>query len=36
MTKLKEMHGITMDWIYAGDASALPFSLARVVLRAVS
>ncbi len=36
MARLKEAHGITMDWIYAGDASALPFSLARVVLRAVS
>lgn len=36
MTKLKEKHGITMDWIYAGDASALPFSLAKAVLKAAS
>ncbi len=32
MAKLKDMLGISMDWIYAGDPSALPFSLARVVL----
>lgn len=36
MAKLKEMHGITMDWIYAGDASSLPFSLAKAVLKAAS
>lgn len=36
MAKLKEMHGISMDWIYAGDPSALPFSLAKIMLRAAS
>ena len=36
MVKLKEMHGISMDWIYAGDPSALPFSLAKIMLRAAS
>lgn len=36
MARLKEMHGITTDWVYAGDASALPFSLAKAVLRAES
>ncbi len=36
MAKLKEMHGITTDWIYAGDPSALPFSLAKVIRKAAS
>ena len=36
MARLKDLHGITMDWIYAGDASALPFALAKAVLRAAS
>lgn len=36
MAKLRDLHGITMDWIYSGDASALPFALAKAVLRAAS
>ncbi|CAA7615662.1 helix-turn-helix transcriptional regulator [Magnetospirillum sp. UT-4] len=36
MARLKELHGITTDWIYAGDASALPFALARTLMKAAS
>lgn len=34
MVRLRELHRITLDWIYAGDASALPFALARAVTAA--
>nr|WP_246338072.1 helix-turn-helix transcriptional regulator [Azospirillum oleiclasticum] len=36
MARLKGLHGITTDWIFTGDGSALPFSLARSLLAAVS
>lgn len=26
--KMRELHRMTLDWIYAGDPSALPFDLA--------
>lgn len=36
MARLKELHGITTDWIFTGDGAALPFSLARTLLKAAS
>ena len=29
--RLKERHGVTLDWIYAGDPSGLPARLAALV-----
>lgn len=36
MTELYRRHGVTMEWIYAGDPKDLPFGFAQTVLKAAS
>jgi len=36
MTEFYRLHGVTMEWIYAGDPKGLPFSVAQTVLKAAS
>lgn len=33
MVRLKERFGVTLDWIYSGDARGLPHELAETLLR---
>lgn len=36
MAELYRLHGITMEWIYAGDPKGLPFGVAKEILKAAS
>ena len=36
MAELYRLHGVTMEWIYAGDPRGLPFGIARSILKAAS
>lgn len=36
MAELYRRHGVTMEWIYAGDPKALPFCVAQIILKAAS
>ena len=36
MTELYRLHGVTLEWIYAGDPKGLPFGVAQTVLKAAS
>ena len=36
MAEFYRLHGITMEWIYAGDPKGLPFGVAGTILKAAS
>lgn len=36
MAELYRLHGVTMEWIYAGDPKGLPFGVAQTILKAAS
>ena len=36
MAEFYRLHGVTMEWIYAGDPKGLPFGVAQMILRAAS
>ena len=36
MAELYLLHGVTMEWIYAGDHKGLPFGVAQTILKAAS
>lgn len=36
MAEFYRLHGITMEWVYAGDPKGLPFGVAGTILKAAS
>ena len=36
MAEFYRLHGVTMEWIYAGDPKGLPFGVAQAILKAAS
>ena len=36
MAEFYRLHGVTMEWIYAGDPKGLPFGVAQIILKIAS